>query len=161
MRGCGRNQAGNLTDIAGVIQYHFPKWYIWHDIIWSVVLLGVIRYYDDILSQAQWVEVVCVWARITITPDALADQGQQWRPPTIQIPSLSIIIGSGDIIIYYICYMIIWSLDHFFARMSWLRLVSYPTRWSLLFIFGFLYGLSIYFVYFTIQATEKYSAAIY
>ena len=37
------------------------------------------------------------------------------------------------------------------------RVVSYPTRWSLFFIFGFLYGSS----YFTIQATEKYSAAMY
>ena len=36
------------------------------------------------------------------------------------------------------------------------KVVSYPTRWSLLFIFWFLYGSSN----FVIQATEKYSAAM-
>ena len=34
--------------------------------------------------------------------------------------------------------------------------ISYPTRWSLLFILGFLYG-----SYFTIQATKKYSITIF
>ena len=40
-------------------------------------------------------------------------------------------------------------------RLTWTRslLVSYPTRWSLLFIFGFLYGSS--------YISEKYSAAMY
>ena len=46
--------------------------------------------------------------------------------------------------------------------MSAVRLVSYPTRWSLLFIFGFLYGSSgSSGSDFTIQAKEKYSTAMY
>ena len=38
-----------------------------------------------------------------------------------------------------------------------MMVVGYPSRWSLLFIFGFLWWSSIYILYFTLQVKEKYS----